>query len=231
MKKLFLSMAAVLLSSMAFAQSYTLSFVENTADLTKDAGSVYAKGSTAEEYIANIFGETDKVASIDTRDAIYAARQNCGAKFGTSGTAKTPKAGFISFTLAEPTEVDSIVISAAMYGKEEGTDGLKAINVSEKDTASFTLSAGNKVFEDCIWKPAGVVTTVRINQATIGQRIYVKSITIHPKKADPENPTAITNAAAVQDNRIYTLLGTYVGTNLDILPAGTYILNGKKIIK
>lgn len=231
MKKLFLSMAAVLLSSMAFAQSYTLSFVENTADLTKDAGSVYAKGSTVEEYIANIFGETDKVASIDTRDAIYAARQNCGAKFGTSGTAKTPKAGFISFTLAEPTEVDSIVISAAMYGKEEGADGLKAINVSEKDTASFAFSAGNKEFEDCIWKPAGVVTSICINQATIGQRIYVKTITVHPKKTDPENPTAINNAVSTQDNRIYTIFGTYVGTNLAALPAGTYILNGKKIIK
>lgn len=225
MKKLFLSMAAVLLSSMAFAQSYTLNFVE--CDKTDgDGGNVYAKGDSDAEYITNVFGETDKVASIDTRDYVYPARIGCGSKFGSS-----KKAGFIGFTLAEPTEVDSIVISAAMYSKTEGIDGFKAINVLTEDTAAFALSAGNKVFEDCIWKPAGVVTSVRINQATVGQRFYVKSITIHPKKADPENPTAINTAVAEPDNRIYTLFGTYVGTNIDILPAGTYILNGKKIIK
>lgn len=225
MKKLFLSMAAVLLSSMAFAQSYTLNFVE--CDKTDgDDGDVYAKGDSDAEYITNVFGETDKVASIDTRDYVYPARIGCGSKFGSS-----KKAGFIGFTLAEPTEVDSIVISAAMYSKTEGIDGFKAINVLTEDTAAFALSAGNKVFEDCIWKPAGVVTSVRINQATVGQRFYVKSITIHPKKADPENPTSLANTAAAQDNRIYTLLGMYVGTNLADLPSGTYILNGKKIIK
>lgn len=230
MKKLFLSMAAVLLSSVAFARSYTLYFVENT-DASKDAGSIYSKGNTPEEYIANIFGGTDKVASIDTRDAIYAARENCGAKFGTSGTAKTPKAGFIGFTLANPTEVDSIVISAAMYNAEEGKDGFKAINVLLTDTAAFALSAGNKEFEKCVWKPAGTVTSVRINQTTVGQRIYVRSITIHPKTSEPENPTAVNTAVVEPDNRIYTLLGAYVGTDFATLPSGTYILNGKKIIK
>ncbi len=225
MKKLFLSMAAVLLSSVAFAQSYTLYFVENT-DASKDAGDIYPKGSTPEEYIANIFGGTDKVASIDTRDAIYPARENCGAKFGSS-----KKAGFIGFTLANPTEVDSIVISAAMYNAEEGTDGFKAINVLTEDTAAFALSAGNKEFEKCVWEPAGEVKSIRINQTTVGQRIYVRSIAIYPKTLEPENPTAVNTAVAESDNRIYTLLGAYVGTNLDILPSGTYILNGKKVIK
>lgn len=226
MKKLFLSMAAVLLSSMAFAQSYTLNFVE-CEKTESDGSSVYSKGNSDAEYIANVFGETDKVASIVSRDNVYPARIGCGAKFGTSS-----KKGILAFTLATPTEVDSIVFSAAMYSKTEGTDGFKAINVLTEDTAAFPLSAGNKVFEDCVWKPAGVVTTIRINQTTAAkQRFYLKSITIHPKKAEPENPTAINTAVAEPDNRIYTLFGTYVGTNLDILPAGTYILNGKKIIK
>ncbi len=222
MKKLFLSMAAVLLSSMAFAQSYTLTFVENT-DANTDGGSNYVKS------VETIFGAdaTEYVNLINTRDNVAPARQGCGAKFGTSS-----KKGILAFTLATPTEVDSIVFSAAMYSKTEGTDGFKAINVLTEDTAAFPLSAGNKVFEDCVWKPAGVVTTVRINQTTAAsQRFYLKSITIHPKKTEPENPTAINTAVAEPDNRIYTLFGTYVGTNLDILPAGTYILNGKKIIK
>ena len=222
MKKIFFFVASMLLSSMAFAQSYTLNFVENTiAD--KDGGSNYVKS------VEDVFGvdATEYVEKIDTRDNVAPARQGCGAKFGTSS-----KKGILAFTLATPTEVDSIVFSAAMYSKTEGTDGFKAINVLTEDTAAFPLSAGNKVFEDCVWKPAGVVTTIRINQTTAAnQRFYLKSITIHPKKAEPENPTAINTAIAEPDNRIYTLFGTYVGTNLDILPAGTYILNGKKIIR
>lgn len=222
MKKNLFFVAATLLSSMAFAQSYTLTFVENT-EPGKDGGSNYAKS------VETIFGAdaTEYVNSINTRDNVAPARQGCGAKFGTSSNK-----GILAFTLATPTEVDSIVFSAAMYGASEGADGFKAINVLTEDTTAFPLSAGNKVFEDCVWKPAGVVTTIRINQTTAAnQRFYLKSITIHPKKAEPENPTAINTAVAEPDNRIYTLLGTYVGTNLDILPAGTYILNGKKIIK
>ena len=222
MKKLFLSMTAVLLSSVAFAQSYTLNFVEYSAT-DKDSASVYVKSVEA------IFGAdaTAYVASIDVRDNVSPARQGCGAKFGSQS-----KKGILNFTLANPTEVDSIVISAAMYSKTEGADGFKAINVLTEDTAAFTLSAGNKVFEDCVWKPAGLVTTIRINQITAAnQRFYVKSITIYPKQAEPENPTAVNTAVVEPDNRIYTLLGAYVGTDFATLPSGTYILNGKKIIK
>ena len=215
-------MAAVLLSSVAFAQSYTLNFVEYSAT-DKDSASVYVKSVEA------IFGAdaTAYVASIDVRDNVSPARQGCGAKFGSQS-----KKGILNFTLANPTEVDSIVISAAMYNAEEGTDGFKAINVLLTDTAAFALSAGNKVFEDCVWKPVGVVTTIRINQTTAAkQRFYVKSITVHPKKAESETPTSINNITTTQDNRIYTLLGAYVGTDFATLPSGTYILNGKKVIK
>mgnify|MGYP006919008551 FL=1 len=59
MKKLFLSMAAVLLSSMAFAQSYTLNFVE-CEKTDGDGSSVYSKGNSDAEYIANVFGEPIK---------------------------------------------------------------------------------------------------------------------------------------------------------------------------
>lgn len=93
MKKLFLSMAAVLLSSMAFAQSYTLNFVE-CEKTESDGSSVYSKGNSDAEYIANVFGETDKVASIVSRDNVYPARIGCGAKFGTSS-----KKGILAFTL------------------------------------------------------------------------------------------------------------------------------------
>ena len=42
----------------------------------------------------------------------------------------------------------------------------------------------------------------------------------------------IVNATVVSgDNRIYNILGQYLGTDLDRLPRGIYIQNGKKIVK
>ena len=178
MKKTITFVAALLLCVGVFAEPYTLNFVECSSE-TSDSSDVYSKGNNATEYIKNVFGETTYIASIDTRDAIYPARKGCGAKFGGE-----TKAGFIAFTLANPTEVDSIVISAAKYGNTEGADGFKVFIVNQKDTAFFTLSAGNKIFENCVWKPEGEVNTIRINQTTAAsQRFYVKSITIYPKKA------------------------------------------------
>ena len=177
MKKTITFVAALLLCVGAFAESYTLNFVETSSD--SDGSNVYSKGNNATEYIMNVFGDTTYIASIDTRDNVYPARKGCGAKFGTSS-----KKGILAFTLANPTEVDSIVISAAKYGDTEGADGFKVFIVNQTDTAFFTLSAGNKIFENCVWKPAGVVKTIRINQTTATkQRFYVKSITIYPKKA------------------------------------------------
>ena len=173
MKKTITFVAALLLCVGAFAESYTLNFVE----YSKTDG--YSDKFYVKEVEA-IFGAEALayVASIDTRDAIYPARKGCGAKFGSNS-----KAGFIAFTLANPTEVDSIVFSAAMYNKDQGKNGFKAVVVNQKDTAFFTLSAGDKKFENCVWKPKGEVKAMRIDQKTLGQRFYVKSITIYPKKA------------------------------------------------
>ena len=173
MKKSISFVAALLLCVSAFAESYTLNFVEYSKT-DGDSGTEYVKGVEA------IFGAEALVYvdSIDTRSKVYPARVGCGAKFGTSSNK-----GILAFTLKNPTEVDSIVISAAKYSDTEGVDGFKVINVTLEDTTSFTLSAGDKKFENCVWKPKGEVKAMRIDQKTVGQRIYVKSITIYPKKA------------------------------------------------
>lgn len=173
MKKTITFVAALLLCVGAFAESYTLNFVEYSKT-DGDSDKVYVKE------VETIFGTEALVYvdSIDTRDAIYPARVGCGAKFGSQ-----KKAGFIAFTLANPTEVDSVVFSAAMYADNQGADGFKAVVINQEDTAFFTLSAGDKKFENCVWKPKGEVKAMRIDQKTVGQRIYVKSITIYPKKA------------------------------------------------
>lgn len=174
MKKTITFVAALLLCVGAFAEPYTLNFVE-CAKTDGDGGTEYVKEVDA------IFGAEalEYVKSIDKRNKVYPARVSCGAKFGTSS-----EKGILAFTLANPTEVDSIVISAAKYSDTEGADGFKVFIVNQTDTAFFTLSAGNKIFENCVWKPEGEVNTIRINQTTAAsQRFYVKSITIYPKKA------------------------------------------------
>ena len=174
MKKTITFVAALLLCVGAFADSYTLNFVEYSKT-DGDSDKVYVKEVEA------IFGAEALVYvdAINTRDNVYPARVGCGAKFGTQS-----KKGILAFTLANPTEVDSIVISAAKYGDTEGADGFKVFIVNQKDTAFFPLSAGKRKFENCVWKPEGEVTTIRINQTPAAkQRFYVKSITIYPKKA------------------------------------------------
>lgn len=49
-----------------------------------------------------------------------------------------------------------------------------------------------------------------------------------------DTPTGITEvetAGEVRENRVYTISGQYVGTSLDNLQKGIYIVNGKKVIK
>lgn len=172
MKKTITFVAALLLCVGAFAESYTLNFVEYSKT-DKDSANIYAKGVEA------IFGAEALVyvATIDNRENVFPARVGCGAKFGGQ-----TKAGYIAFTLANPTEVDSVVFSAAMYAADQGANGFKAVVINQEDTAFFTLSAGDKKFENCVWKPKGEVKAMRIDQKTGGQRFYVKSITIYPKK-------------------------------------------------
>lgn len=173
MKKTITFVAALLLCVGAFAESYTLNFVE-CSQTNKDSANIYAKGVEA------IFGAEALVYvdSINNRENVFPARIGCGAKFGGQ-----TKAGYIAFTLANPTEVDSVVFSAAMYAANQGANGFKAVVINQEDTAFFTLSAGDKKFENCVWKPKGEVKAMRIDQKTGGQRFYVKSITIYPKKA------------------------------------------------
>ena len=45
-------------------------------------------------------------------------------------------------------------------------------------------------------------------------------------------PTAIENTAVKANAKgVYTLMGQYVGENINKLPAGVYVVNGVKIVK
>ena len=151
-------------------------------------------GSTSDasaKLVADAVFEDDSkayVESIETVSNLYAGRQikgdNSNTKFGTSGNA-----GELAFTLKTPTEVEKIVFCAAMYGDNEGGDGF-IVN----ETETFTLSAGNKEFEDCEWKPTGTISAIDIKQAKAsGGRFYLRWIIVYPKASNPDEPAISAN--------------------------------------
>ena len=79
MKKTITFVAALLLCVGAFAEPYTLNFVE-WSQTNEDDSTIYVKG------VETIFGAEALVYvdAINTRDNVYPARKGCGAKFGTS---------------------------------------------------------------------------------------------------------------------------------------------------
>ena len=155
---------------------YTLKF--NLYDSTSsDSGTSYSKDSKPSDiftaatapYVASIEDGTDKVYAARTTSAGV----ECGIKFGTSSVA-----GVLSFVLAYPAEVDSVVISAAKYGDSEGAEGFSV------NGTAYTLSAGNKKFEDLVFKPTGTLDTITITQTKASKgRFYMNGITIYPKAA------------------------------------------------
>jgi len=130
-----------------------------------------------------IFDEASRayVDEVTTSSNVYAGRKYkddisndsvfSNLKFGTQSGA-----GELAFALANETEVDSIVIRAAMYSDSEGGDGFSV------NGTAFTLSRGNKKFEDKVWKPTGKVSSIDIVQTKASKgRFYLTSITIYPK--------------------------------------------------
>ena len=99
-------------------------------------------------------------------------------KFGTSS-----KAGNLKLVLKEGVKVDSIIFRAAMYGSSEGGDGFSV------NGQKFTLSAGNKVFEDKKFSTSATVDTLDILQTKAANgRFYLTSITVFPGEngVDPD---------------------------------------------
>ena len=130
-----------------------------------------------------IFDEASRayVDEVTTSSNVYAGRKYkddisndsvfSNLKFGTQSGA-----GELAFALANETEVDSIVIRAAMYSDTEGGEGFSV------NGTAFTLSRGNKKFEDKVWKPTGKVSSIDIVQTKASKgRFYLTSITIYPK--------------------------------------------------
>ena len=163
-----------------FTKPYTLTFTY----YDKVDGDGSAKLTTVEA----IFAEASRayVAKVDTGIHVYAGRkykEGNDSIFSNLKLGSSSATGELKFTLAKPTQVDSIVFRAAMYSATEGGDGFKV------NGENYTLSAGKLVFENKVWTPEGEVATIDLvqNKANKG-RFFLTSITVYPKKAAPEPP-------------------------------------------
>ncbi|MBR6118471.1 MAG: hypothetical protein IKQ11_06425, partial [Paludibacteraceae bacterium] len=177
MRKLFSFIAAVLFAGSMMANPYTLTFnyydntgsdkssAETTLDGLFDAASMNYVDATADFTIDKVYlgrKYKDKVSG----DSIFS-----NIKFGSSSAV-----GTLKFALKDMA-VDSVIFRAAMYGDSEGSDGFSV------NGTAFTLSAGNKSFENLKYVPAGDITALEIVQTKASKgRFYLTSITVYPKQ-------------------------------------------------
>ena len=195
MKKIFSLLAAVLFAGSMMAAPYTLTFnyydntgsdkgqAETTLEGLFDAASMDYVDAEAAFTIDKVYlgrKYKDKVSG----DSIFS-----NIKFGSSSAA-----GTLKFALKNMA-VDSVIFRAAMYGDSEGTDGFSV------NGTAFTLSAGNKTFENVKYVPAGDITALEIVQTKASKgRFYLTSITVYPKEG---GETPATEPAAAPDAPTY----------------------------
>lgn len=198
MKKFFSFFAALLFAGSMMAAPYTLTFnyydktdgdksaAETTLDGLFDAASMAYVDAEAAFTINKVYlgrKYKDKVSG----DSIFS-----NIKFGSSSAA-----GTLKFALKNMA-VDSVIFRAAMYGDSEGTDGFSV------NGTAFTLSAGNKYFENVKYVPAGDITALEIVQTKASKgRFYLTSITVYPKEGGVTPPATLTEPAAAPDAPTY----------------------------
>jgi len=153
-----------------------------------------------------------------------ASGANQCAKFGTAkkaGKATTP-----SFTISGTATLN--FRAGAWNGKNEITTLKLSATGATISESSVTLDKGE--FKDYVVTLTGtgsVSVTFQSNQDK-NNRFFLDEIIVK----DP-NTTAISTVTTTKraaDNRIYTLDGRYVGTDLSVLKHGIYIMNGKKLV-
>lgn len=142
------------------------------------------------------------------------------AKFGSSkkkGTTTSP-----AFSI---NGTGTLTFKAAPWGTSDGTTLNLSVSKGTISPSSVTMKSGEWTrFTATITATGSVRVTF-----TPSKRFFLDDVLV----VDP-NTTAIQEvqvAKPVSNGRIYTLDGRYVGTDLNQLERGLYIINGKKVLK
>ena len=157
-------------------------------------------------------------------ESSHAFAANQCAKFGTgttAGVATTP-----AFTI--DSEATTLTFKAAIWNTtKDGTSlTLSATGNLHIGTPNFTLKRGEWI--ECS-TPISGSGEVRIT-FTATRRLFLDEVSV-PKPVPSAIQGVRIRPTAKPDNRIYSLEGQYLGTELEVLPRGIYIRNGKKIVR
>lgn len=173
-----------------FTKAFTLKF--NGTGTTGDNSATL----TVADGVAKVFDATSApyVKELTTVENVFSGRiiaeEASSLKFGTSS-----KKGTLAFALGQEIEVDSIIVNATQYGNN-------AAEVTVNGT-KFDLTAGNKVPTDCKITPEGKVSAITIAQ-TGSERIYLRYVTVYPKKQGGETPV-------VEEPAVIKMHGNFTG--------------------
>lgn len=153
---------------------------------------------------------------------VYGADQ-C-ARFGTStanGSAITP-----TFLLDGPA---TLTFKAAPWATASTVDG-KSLTVLLNDKAINTCTMTPYQWNTYTMTISGSGSST-LTFSTSSKRFFLDEVEVSVPDAPTSGIKDIKSMNAVADGRIYNVNGQYVGTDLNALPRGLYIQNGKKIIK
>ena len=144
------------------------------------------------------------------------------AKFGTAklaGKATTPQ-------FAINGDVKLTFMAGAWNAANDGTTLNLSVTDGTVNPSSVTLTKGE--FTDYEVSVSGK-GTVSVTFETVQGRFFLDEVLV---KAPSSSGIQLTSTSApVGTNRIYSLDGRYVGTDMSSLPRGLYIVNGKKVVK
>lgn len=182
MKKLLLSLLALIAVVSASAGSYTITF--------KGAGSTSTAYKPNMDLSTIIGGENKYVKAVPSVTYVYPNGDN-GIKFGSS-----KYQGTIKLELNENVVITSVTVNAAKYGysKDLANENLSVYLTENGTPVSFGLK--DATFQDyAVAFDGGVETSTIYLQST--KRAYLKSITVEYKDAnpdaDPETPVVTVN--------------------------------------
>ena len=203
-----------------------------------DNSKTYYAGNIMVEYAANDdFTSTDAVVFIQNASAsALSAGYNI---FGTVMNNSAQEGGFISSDVI-PTSLETVNTIEKIYGSNTiaNKGGVSDVIAPLEGVGAMDIAAVKDVV--ATWPVDEMAKVMDLDK---DQRRYTRAAStiagsydpngIAPDDEDEEQKEDAleTVIANVSSTGVYSLLGQYLGEDVNVLPAGIYVVNGKKVVK
>lgn len=198
-----------------------------------DNSQTYFAGNIMVEYAANDdFTASDAVVYIQNASATVTSAGN--NIFGTVMNNSTQPGGFLANDVV-PTALENVNTIEKIYGENviENKGGISNVIAPLAIAGTYNLEEVKAIV--ATWPIDEIAKVMDLDK---DQRGYTRAAATVAGSYDPNgvapeggNNEAIDHVQMNQPTGVYSLLGHYLGETMDQLPAGLYIVNGKKVIK